>query len=55
MNDLKCISCKVKITNMVGSVRFQCPNCSKYEIVRCRRCREISSPYKCPECSFEGP
>ncbi len=53
--NISCASCKQKIANMHGSVRFMCPNCGKHEIVRCRHCREISSKYKCPECGFDGP
>lgn len=52
---LICISCKKDISNSRGSVRFKCPECSKYEIIRCRHCREIAAQYKCPECGFTGP
>ena len=53
--ELTCISCKKKIVNQVGSVRFMCPNCGKYEIVRCPHCREIAVRYTCVECGFSGP
>lgn len=52
---MNCISCKVKITNMEGTTKFPCPNCGKFEIVRCPHCRKIVSKYECPECKFEGP
>ncbi len=52
---LKCGSCKKDITNDGGSVVFKCPSCGKYEIVRCKHCREIVAKYKCPGCGFEGP
>ncbi|MBW2989181.1 DUF1610 domain-containing protein [Candidatus Woesearchaeota archaeon] len=52
---LKCGSCKALITNIGGSVKFQCPKCGKYTIIRCRHCRQIASKYSCPECGFTGP
>ena len=52
---LICMSCKKQVTNETGSVKFMCPNCGKYEIVRCNHCRKIAAKYKCPECGFEGP
>jgi hypothetical protein len=52
---LICISCKKRITNEQGSVRFPCPKCGKYEIIRCKHCREIVSKYHCPACDFTGP
>ncbi|MEM4711081.1 MAG: zinc finger domain-containing protein [Candidatus Woesearchaeota archaeon] len=54
MKDL-CISCKVSLINNKGATRFLCPNCGKYEITRCGKCREIVAKYVCPECGFEGP
>jgi len=53
--ELKCSSCKKRITNISGSVKFKCPACGKTEIVRCKHCREIVAKYVCPECKFEGP
>ncbi|MEM2139107.1 MAG: zinc finger domain-containing protein [Candidatus Woesearchaeota archaeon] len=52
---MDCISCKTKITNMNGSVRFLCPQCGKHEIIRCENCRKIVAKYTCPECGFVGP
>ena len=52
---MRCISCNKEITNDKGAVRFLCPNCGKYEIVRCGKCRKISAKYVCPNCGFEGP
>lgn len=51
----RCISCKKRVTNMIGTTKFNCPKCGKFEIVRCKHCREIASKYKCAECNFEGP
>jgi len=53
--DEKCISCKRDVSNMTGTVRFKCPNCGKYEIVRCIDCRINAVKYICPACGFEGP
>ncbi|PIN79833.1 RNA-binding protein [Candidatus Woesearchaeota archaeon CG10_big_fil_rev_8_21_14_0_10_34_8] len=50
-----CISCNKKRTNSIGSVVFPCPKCAKYQIMRCKHCREIAAEYKCPECGFTGP
>ncbi len=55
MAELICISCKRKITNIEGSVKFPCPNCGKAEIIRCGECRKIAAKYTCPECGFTGP
>ncbi|MBI2654534.1 DUF1610 domain-containing protein [Candidatus Woesearchaeota archaeon] len=50
-----CTSCKKRITNTIGSTRFNCPKCGKVEIVRCHHCREIAAKYRCSNCNFEGP
>ena len=51
----KCSSCSIDVTNMNGSVEFNCPNCGKCRIVRCNECRANSIKYVCGECGFEGP
>ncbi len=53
--ELICTSCKIKITNLVGSTTFKCPDCGKIKIVRCAHCREVGTKYKCSSCNFEGP
>jgi len=53
--NLICASCKNNIKNVEGSTRFDCPNCGKVEIARCRHCRELAAKYTCHECNFEGP
>ena len=53
--ELKCTSCKRRLTNLKGSTVFNCPNCGKYEIVRCFYCRRLATKYICPACSFSGP
>jgi len=50
-----CMSCKKRITNMVGTTKFSCPNCGKFEIIRCEHCRKVAARYECPECKFSGP
>ena len=50
-----CISCKVNITTVRGSTKFECPSCEKAVIVRCGNCRQIAAKYNCSECSFTGP
>ena len=53
--DLKCSSCNRKVVNQPGLARFQCPGCSKHEIVRCKECRAKAVKYNCPSCGFDGP
>ncbi len=53
--EIYCSSCKKKVTNIKGTTVFQCPNCTKTEIVRCRDCRKIAARYTCSECGFSGP
>ncbi|PIN81844.1 RNA-binding protein [Candidatus Woesearchaeota archaeon CG10_big_fil_rev_8_21_14_0_10_30_7] len=50
-----CNSCKEKITNDVGTVSFQCPQCGKTSITRCSHCRKTAVKYTCHECEFRGP
>jgi predicted RNA-binding Zn-ribbon protein involved in translation (DUF1610 family) len=49
----KCTSCKKEVDN--NCVEFNCPGCGKSKIARCENCRATSTPYKCPDCGFEGP
>ncbi|MBW3013611.1 DUF1610 domain-containing protein [Candidatus Woesearchaeota archaeon] len=49
-----CSTCKVRITNSIGSVKFKCPNCGEAEIIRCSHCRAIGANYECPKCGFKG-
>ena len=51
----KCGSCNTSIVNDIGAVKFPCPKCGKYTVIRCLKCRKIVSKYKCPNCGFEGP
>ncbi|MCX6708779.1 MAG: zinc finger domain-containing protein [Candidatus Woesearchaeota archaeon] len=38
-----------------GTVRFKCPNCTKYELTRTVHERKIAAKYTCPMCGFTGP
>ena len=51
----KGIATKQNIVNEVGSVKFKCPNCGDYEIIRTLRERNIVAKYTCPKCGFIGP
>ncbi|MFH1439037.1 MAG: zinc finger domain-containing protein [Candidatus Woesearchaeota archaeon] len=53
--ELKCTSCNRSIVNEQGSAKFKCPECLKYDIIRCKACREKAIKYICPNCNFEGP
>ncbi|QQG39123.1 MAG: DUF1610 domain-containing protein [Candidatus Woesearchaeota archaeon] len=57
MDDKKvtCTSCKVELTNIKGSTVFNCPDCGKFQIVRCGHCRELGAKYTCSACGFTGP
>ena len=53
--EIRCNSCNIKLTNLVGSAKFKCPNCGKADIIRCKSCREVGAKYKCSQCEFTGP
>ena len=55
MESKTCLSCKFRVVNDKGGVNFLCPNCGKYEIVRCSKCRVNAAKYNCPNCGFIGP
>lgn len=50
-----CTSCKKRITNLEGTTRFSCPQCTKHEVIRCGHCRTTVAKYTCPGCGFVGP
>ncbi|MGC9310646.1 MAG: zinc finger domain-containing protein [Candidatus Aenigmatarchaeota archaeon] len=54
MTDRKCSGCSIGLFGE-DFVVFECPNCGKAEIIRCRVCRKNGRPYTCPECGFVGP
>ena len=55
MEAVKCVSTHARIANEKGSVRFTCPKCGEYEIVRSLLARKNATPYTCPNCGFNGP
>ncbi|MFX0060699.1 MAG: zinc finger domain-containing protein [Candidatus Hermodarchaeota archaeon] len=38
-----------------GTVRFLCPNCGAFKIIRSSKARKFGIRYKCANCGFEGP
>jgi predicted RNA-binding Zn-ribbon protein involved in translation (DUF1610 family) len=38
-----------------GTVRFLCPQCNEFEIIRIPQARKMAAPYACPKCGFTGP
>lgn len=54
MTDVSTSSNK-RIANDSGSVKFTCPNCGKFEIIRGLQERKKATKYTCPECGFTGP
>jgi len=53
--ELKCSSCGENLVGQKDFVKFKCPDCGEEEIIRCRRCRNLSVSYKCGKCGFDGP
>jgi len=53
--DIKCSSTNKPITNDRGSLKFKCPSCNDYEIVRSSEARKAAEKYKCAACGFTGP
>ena len=52
---MKCVSCGVDVEVQDNWVQFSCPECGKSTMIRCKKCKEMGNPYKCPECGFVGP
>lgn len=55
VDEKKCLSLNISITNDRGAVIFPCPKCGEHEIVRSSQARKIAAPYTCPNCGFVGP
>ncbi len=53
--ELRCTTCKENVIADEGWVKFLCPNCGEFLIVRCSKCRRLANPYRCEKCGFEGP
>lgn len=54
LSDAKCSSCGLALGGR-GTTHFICPDCAQASIGRCRRCRDQSVLFHCPNCGFEGP
>jgi len=52
---LICSSCGTNVVGQDEFVVFKCPDCGEGTIIRCRKCKKLSRPYKCKVCNFEGP
>jgi predicted RNA-binding Zn-ribbon protein involved in translation (DUF1610 family) len=51
-----CSCCHRNIMPNDKSVKFNCPNCEKGDLIwRCESCRVAVRNYKCSVCNFEGP
>jgi len=50
---MECNSCKKEFD--AQGVRFVCPSCGKFEIIRCGHCRKLAARYICEDCGFSGP
>lgn len=50
-----CSTCGTHIMAKDNFVRFECPDCGKTEIARCKMCKELCNKYICKECEFTGP
>ncbi len=37
------------------AVKFVCPRCGQYTVIRTQKSRKLGITYKCPICGFEGP
>jgi predicted RNA-binding Zn-ribbon protein involved in translation (DUF1610 family) len=52
----RCSSSKKPVSpDDVGTVRFLCPNCGNFTIVRSSQSRSLGNPYLCHNCGFKGP
>ncbi len=52
--ELICTTCNVNVLAKNNFVQFDCPNCGKERIVRCKTCKNLSNKYVCKSCSFVG-
>jgi predicted RNA-binding Zn-ribbon protein involved in translation (DUF1610 family) len=53
--ELKCSTCGRNLIGQEDFVKFECPECGKTVIIRCRQCKMKSNKYVCEKCKFEGP
>ena len=52
---IHCKTCGVSLMGQEAFVKFPCPKCGEEEIIRCKKCKTLSAPYKCKKCGFIGP
>lgn len=51
-----CSSCQNQISpDDLGVVKFNCPHCGEFPVVRCSKCRNLGNTYRCYNCGFIGP
>jgi hypothetical protein len=51
-----CSCCQSQISpDDLGVVKFNCPNCNEFPIVRCSKCRNLGNLFRCHNCNFTGP
>ena len=55
MESKVCSVTKKPVYNDRGSVKFLCPECGQYEIVRSKDARVNAMKYTCANCNFTGP
>ena len=48
-----CSSCGTEVRQKF--VEFKCPQCGETEMIRCKSCRGLGTPYVCEKCGFKGP
>lgn len=52
---MECGTCRIRLIGQENFVKFPCPSCGEFTVVRCSRCKRLSNRYTCPKCGFEGP
>ena len=55
MSNNICTACGSHVMGKDNFVKFDCPECGKGKIVRCKTCKDLSNPYRCADCDFTGP
>lgn len=55
MEKIICSTCGNHVMSKNNFVQFECPDCGKSNIVRCKTCKDLGNKYQCKECEFVGP
>lgn len=50
-----CSTCGTHVMAKDNFVEFDCPDCGKAKIIRCKTCKNLSNKYACTDCGFVGP